>query len=180
VEFQLFRKLKCHFLKLLNTPYTMGFATIITYPDRERSAPVTFSADCPINDVFQEVSHAPIFDVLRIPRYCVVVTQQGVLYGSSLNKPRSPSVIEKRSVTSPTEWIGVSVFLASVKTAAGLEVFYDQRIGFFDRHPFPLRHFLGEPSFLVYQLDYRQIMLQGRIHVIFAERRGQMDYTCAV
>ena len=180
MELQLFRKLDSHFLEFINTPDTMGFATIITYPDRKRGAPVTLSADCPINYVFQEVSHASVPDILRVPRDCVVVSQQGVLYGSGLNKPRSPSVIEKRSVTSPTERIRVGVLLTPVKTPARLQVFYDQRICFLDKHAFPLSHFPGESSFLIHQLDYRQVMLHGRIHIIFPERRRQMDYTCAV
>jgi len=127
----------------------MGFAAIITYPNRKRGAPVTLSADCPINNVFQEVSHTSVLDILRVPRDCVVVTQQGVLYGCSLDKPGSSSVIEKRSVTSPTEGIRVGVLLTPVKTPTRLQVFYDQRIRFFDKHAFPLCHFLGESSFLI-------------------------------
>ena len=127
--------------------------------DRERRTPVTLPADCPINHVFQEVPHASVPDILRVPRDCIIVAKQGVLHCSRPNEPRSPGIIEERCIASPTERIRVAVLLAPVKASAVHQMFYDQRIGFLDMHALPIRYFLSEPSFLIHQLDHRQVMI---------------------
>ncbi len=73
VELKSFGKLDSPFLKLFDAAYAMGFATLFAYPNGKGRAPITFSADCPINHVFQEVSHASVLDILRVPRNSTII-----------------------------------------------------------------------------------------------------------
>lgn len=45
----------------------VNLAALVAHPNRQRSAPVSFTRNAPIYDVFKEIAHTTVFDGLGHP-----------------------------------------------------------------------------------------------------------------
>ena len=98
------------------------FAAVGTYPNGQRRAPISFTRQAPIDDVFEEVAHASRPYAGRNPIDGRVVFDELLLYGGHLYKPRRTGVIQKRSVAPPAEGIAVLVHKFFKEQSPGFQI----------------------------------------------------------
>ena len=79
----------------------------ITFPNRQRRAPIAFARKRPVDVIFEPVAEASSLDVVGHPVDGVVQSDQFFAIGARADIPRITRVIQKRSMAAPAEWIGM-------------------------------------------------------------------------
>ena len=101
--------------------------------------------------------------------------QHSVLPSGGADVPRSPGVVDERSVTTPAEGVVVLVGLAGVEEPAGFEVVHDAGVGVLDEHAHPRRDLGREAGLFVHGHDHGQVVGLAYEHVVGAEGRRDVD-----
>ena len=152
---------------------------VLTQPDGQRGAPVTFARKAPVHHVFKEIAHAAFLDVVGHPVDGAVIGNQLIAHGGHADKPGGAGVIQQRGVAAPTEGIIMGEGHGGKKQAALLQILQNQGIGVLDEHARP-GSFGNHLALCVHQIDERQAVFAGYAIIVLAECRGNVNDACTV
>ena len=79
--------------------------TTFTFPDVQRSSPVTVTGNTPVLNVLQPVAETSFSDTFRDPVDGVVVADQIIFDCCHLDEPGFAGIVDQWSITSPAMWI---------------------------------------------------------------------------
>ena len=97
-------------------------SAVRTFPDVQRSAPVTVPGDAPVLDVLQPVAESSLADGGRDPVDLLVVADQVVLDRRHLDEPGLSRIVEKGRAASPAVGIVVLESGSVEKEASSVQV----------------------------------------------------------
>ena len=89
------------FLQFLAAPHGNLLSAALTFPDVQRSSPVTVSGNAPVLNVLQPVSETAFADVLRDPVDLLIILHQVIFNRSHLDEPGFSRIIKQRRITAP-------------------------------------------------------------------------------
>ena len=110
-------------------------AALFAHPYGQRSAPVAVAREPPVDDVFQEVAHAPRADGVGHPVDRIVRLDELVFDGSDLDEPALAGVIDEGRIAAP-----------AVRVAVFVEHFFEQQPLLFEQRDDALVRFFDERS----------------------------------
>ena len=94
-----------------------------TFPDVQRSSPVTVTGNTPVLYVLQPVTETSFSDTFRNPVDGVVVADQIIFDCCHLDEPGFTGIVDQRSITSPTVWIFMLKFRSIKQQASCIQIF---------------------------------------------------------
>ena len=156
--------------EFLLTADDVHFSALVADPDRQRRAPVTLPRKPPVDDVFEEVPHAPVLDGIGHPVDRLVAGEQPVLDRRDLDEPAGTRIVQKRRIAAPAEGVGVFVHHLLHQPAVGFHIFYDQLVGVLTEYPRVSAAVFRHAAAVVHQLDERQFVSSADLGVVFTER----------
>ena len=110
------RRVRClHFLHLSDAADAVLYSTIRADPNRNRCAPISLAADCPILDVGQPLSHTLLTSPIRSPFDLRIVLHDLLLDGSHSHEPTVHGVVQQWVIRAPAMWVIVSVNMLSIQ-----------------------------------------------------------------
>src|SRR5664279_2579945 len=152
----------------------------ITDPDGQWSPPVAFTRQRPILGGLEPVAKSPVLDVVGVPGDLLIVRNHPILELCRADEPRVLGIVEKRCITSPAEGIVVLDPLCLEQLSVGFELMSDIGVASLGILSGPRGHFRCEFTGRIYKLHERKPFFQSNPEVVFAKRRSQMNYACAV
>ena len=157
------------FAKFFAAADDVFMSALVANPDGKRRAPVTFAADAPVDDVFDEVAHTSRRDCRRHPVDRQIAFHKFVANRRHLNEPAFACVINKRSVATPAE--RVTVFVKHIlEQQSHFVQFHDNgTIGVFHEKTFEVVNVVGESAAVVHEFHKRQVVTSADLRVVFAE-----------
>ena len=84
-------------------------AALFAYPNGQRGAPIAVAREAPVDDVFEEVAHAPRFDRFGHPVDGIVRLDEFVFDRRDLDEPALAGVVQQRRIAPPAVRIAVFV-----------------------------------------------------------------------
>ena len=126
-----------HFLQFLTAADDVDMALFAT-PDGQGRAPVAFTAQAPVMDVFQPHAHAAFLDVVWQPVDGAVIGHQLIPHGGHLDVPRGAGVVQKGRIAAPAERIIVSEGHGGEQQSPLLQIVQHQLVRVLDEHARPL------------------------------------------
>ena len=179
MQLYVFRRAGRKLAKLLAAAYNVNMTAVLAYPNRQRSAPVTFAAESPVYNVFKEVAHAAVLYGLGQPVYALIVLDKLIAHGSHLYEPAFAGVIDERGIAAPAERIAVLKRYFRKQRAALLQILQYHRVGLLNEGACP-RGILGHVAAGVHHLNKGYVVIAANAIVVLTEGRGVMDYARAV
>ncbi len=149
-------------------------------PDRQRSAPVAGTGQCPVDVVVQPVAVAAPLDRLRVPGGALVLAQQLVL---DLRRPHVPGrlrVVHQRGVAAPAVRVGVLVVERTEQQPALGQVGQRGRVRILEELAADQLVLLVEVPVGTDRVDELDAMALGGAVVVLAERHRLVDQTGAL
>ena len=178
VEFDLIRAFNSHFLQLGDradgVPVTAG-----AFPDVQRRAPITVTADTPILYVLQPVAEAALADGFGDPVDGVVVADQILTNRGHLDEPGFSCVVDQGSVTAPAEGILMLELGRVEEQTALVQIGEHHRIRLLDKYAGE-GSLLGHVTLGVHELHEGQIVLAAHVGVIRTEGGRDVNHTGTV
>ena len=139
----------------------------ITYPERQRRAPVTIARDVPVDVVLKPLAKATAANLGRNPAHLLVELDHALFHGAGAQVPRRHGVVEERRVTAPAMRIAVRILGLAEQQAATLEVLGQALIGLLEEGALcDSADGTHQPTFGTYGLLDRQTMLARDFPVI--------------
>src|SRR5699024_8341349 len=145
-----------------------------TFPDIQRSSPVTVPADTPVLNVFQPVAETAFTDAFRNPVDRIIISDQVILYFCHADKPGFSCVVDQRSVTSPAVWVAVLKFRSCEEKSSLVQILKNHRVCFFTEDT-RKRCLLRQFSLSVYKLYKRHIIAASHLGIVFTECRCNVN-----
>ena len=108
---------------------TFAVETVGRNPDGQRSAPIAFAANGPVDVVGQPVAKAAVFDVLWHPLHFLVGGHQAIFEGGGADVPAGFGKEQQWCFAAPTEGVGMFDAGAFEQIAPLFEYFGDDRVG---------------------------------------------------
>ena len=164
-----------HLIQFFSASHRM-LASALTFPDIQRSSPVTVSGNTPVLHILQPVAETTFTDAFRDPVDGIVVTDQIIFYRCHLDKPGFSCIIDQWCITTPAVWIFMLEFRSFEEFSFFVQIHQNFRIGIFYKD-ICIRSFFGQMTFSIYKLYERQIIVASDTAVIFTESRCDMNDT---
>ena len=118
---------------------------LLANPNRQRSSPISFPRESPVNVRRQEVSKASVFYMVRQPIDLLVVRDHLVFKLSRFHEPAATWILDQRIlVSSPAEWIVVQILIEQQQPPAFSDLTSQIFICFLNPASFIWSCFVGE------------------------------------
>ena len=137
-------------------------------PDRQRRAPVAFTGQAPVDDVFHKVAHTAVTDVFRQPVDRLGVFHKLIAHGAHLDEPGAARIVQKRGIAAPAERIAVLKFRRVVQLTLCLQRLDDLGVGILDKQAVP-RRAAAHLALGIDHLHKRQVVFLAYAIVIFTK-----------
>ena len=173
VQLDIVRAVAAHCLELRTAADDVN-VTAFAHPDGQRRAPIALARDTPVDDVLEEVAHAPFADRLRDPVDRLVEGDQLVLDRGHADEPAFAGVIDQRRIAAPAERIAVLKRQRGKEFAALLQRFQDRLVRVLYEHAVPRRAAAQMPGG-VDKLQKRKVPNLTDAVVVLAECRRNVD-----
>ena len=144
-------------------------AALFAYPNGQRRTPVAVAREPPVDDVFEEVAHAPRFDGFGHPVDGIVGFDEFVLDSRDLDEPALAGVVQERRVAPPAVRIAVFVHEFLEQQPLLFEHGDDALVRFFDERTREIGDGRLEAAALVHHVDDGQTVLLSDAVVVLAE-----------
>ncbi len=154
--------------------------TGFTFPDRQWRAPITFTRQIPINNIFKEITEASCTDVFRYPVDFFIVFNKFIPHFCHGDKPAGTGIIKQSCITAPAERIIVLKIFTEKQQATLIKILNELRVSLLDKNTGEFTSFRCKLAFQIYQLDMRQIIFAPETGIIFTKGWRDMHNSSSV